>query len=269
MTLTNTPSIGFIGFGKMATAIWQGAQLLPSVKKNNVVFYRRNKEESAKIQTQFPHLQYTSLKQVCQQDVLIFAVKPQQIQKVLNTLPTCQPQCVISILAGTSISNFESHFKPNTPIIRTMPNMPCLIQMGMTAITYNKDVSSEQKKWIETLFATLGQITVVPEKQMNIITGISGSGPGFLYEIADMIAEIGRKNGLNDKLCIQLIAQTMIGAGQTLLKSEQGPHQLIKEICSPGGTTITGLAALRESQAKKGIQAMITTAIQRAKDLSN
>ena len=109
----------------------------------------------------------------------------------------------------------------------------------------------------------------MPENQLDIITGISGSGPGFLYEIADMIAEIGRKNGLNDTLCIQLIAQTMIGAGKTLLNTSKGPHHLIKDICSPGGTTITGLVALRESQAKKGIQAMVTAAIQRVKELSN
>jgi pyrroline-5-carboxylate reductase len=147
--------------------------------------------------------------------------------------------------------------------------MPCLIQAGMTGISYNDATLPDQKEWVQALFSSLGDVAVVPETDIDIITGISGSGPGFLYEIAYSIAQVGKSHGLSDELSLKLIAQTMIGSGKMLLTSNKGPHTLIKEVCSPGGTTITGLTAFRQSNAHEGIQAMVNAAIRRAKELSN
>ena len=148
-----------------------------------------------------------------------------------------------------------------------MPNTPCMIQSGMTGITFNNHVDAEKQDWITRLFSTMGQVSIVSESELDIVTGISGSGPAFLYEIADIIAEVGREQGLNDELSLKLIAQTMVGAGQLLLESAKSPNELINEVCSPGGTTITGLTAFRESRAKDGIRTMVSAAIERARAL--
>ena len=262
-------SIGFVGFGKMATAIWQGAESGATFSGTPALFYRRNTDLSSTIETQFSRLSYANLEAVCQQDCLIFAVKPQQIRDILKILPECRPSLIISILAGTPISVFEGRFGSQPAIARVMPNTPCIIQSGMTGITFNDRVDAEKQDWITRLFSTLGQVSIVSESELDIVTGISGSGPAFLYEIADIIAQVGREHGLSDTLSLKLIAQTMVGAGQLLLESEKSPNELINEVCSPGGTTITGLTAFRESRAKDGIRAMIRAAIERSRDLSH
>jgi len=260
-------SVGFIGFGKMATAIWQGAESGAPFSETPALFYRRNTDISSTIEAQFSQLRYADLEAVCQQDCLIFTVKPPQIREILNVLPECRPSLVISILAGTPLSVFEDCFGSQTAVARVMPNTPCIIQSGMTGITFNSRVDSEKQDWITRLFSTLGQVSIVSESELDIVTGISGSGPAFLYEIADIIAQVGREHGLSDELSIKLIAQTMVGAGKMLLESNQTPASLIDSVCSPGGTTITGLTAFRDSPAKAGIQAMVRAAIERSRAL--
>lgn len=273
-----SPTIGFIGFGQMAQSIWHGVCKNGTLPYASCGFYQRRMDVARQIELEFPTVKFLDLEAVCQADIVVFAIKPQQLPDVLATLPPCRPNCVVSVLAGTPLSSFESAFGTDTPIVRSMPNMPAALQQAMTGIAYgngfhtahmNRVNRDRIRTWIEHLFTCIGDIVIVDELHMDVVTAISGSGPGFLCEIAEMIAEIGRAHGLDATVCQRLIAQTMIGTGHLLRQTDITPAERVTSVCSPGGTTESGLSTLRDLNAKAGIQGMIESAIQRAKFLSS
>ncbi len=260
--------IGFIGFGRMAKAIWAGIHLAQIYTSENVRIYVRDEAKRDDISRTFG-LTTCFLKELLSTcDVLLFCIKPQEIRTFLDTMPLVDSQgkTVISILAGTPLSVFEPYF-PKSGLIRAMPNTPARLQEGMTGLAYHVNVSEQQAHIARVLFGCCGRWVEVAESQLNSVTALSGSGPAFMIEIANALAQAGQAEGLSFETSLELVAQTMIGAGK-LLQQTPSPKKLIQEVCSPKGTTEAGLEALRASNMKDILHALFKATLERANELS-
>lgn len=261
-------TLGFIGFGRMAKAIWAGVETQHLFERHHVQFSVRSPEKRDAIVAHyhFSPVELDYLLTHC--DIILLCIKPQGIQSFLEALPVInfQGKLLISILAGVSISTLEPYF-PEAGIIRAMPNTPARLQEGITALACNEMVSTSQKQLADTLFKACGKVVDVPDARMDIVTALSGSGPAFMYKIADILAKSGESEGLDYATSLKLIAQTLIGAGHMLLKTPS-PQDLINEVCSPKGTTEAGLKAFQNASIAIDLQRVIQASVDRAKELS-
>ena len=191
---------------------------------------------------------------VSKSDIVILCIKPQVMPAVLKGLKNIfGSQLLISIAAGISINFIESGLsRTNIPIVRVMPNMPALIQSAATALCRNSKVSDEDLELCMLLFRNIGKTFVTEEKLLDAVTGLSGSGPAYVFSFIEGLIEAGVKNGLDRRTSRDLTIQTIIGSARMLENSESHPAQLKDMVTTPGGTTASALHVL-ESSGFKGI----------------
>ena len=261
--------IGFIGFGRMAEAIYKG--LVKTDFETRVCFAEKNIERANYIKETYQLNQISIQEVVNSVDLLFFAVKPQGFDEVVNEInkvSQLELPLMVSIMAGISSENIYNAFGSQSKFIRLMPNTPCLLGEGMTGMYSNNNVTIEEKNVVETIFNTLGKTLLVQnEEDLDIVTGISGSGPAFLYQLASYVGGIAKQSSLSESEVITLFSQTMVGAGKMLLETEHSAEHLIEQVSSPGGTTVAGLEVLKKSNVKHDLTAVITAAIERSKEL--
>jgi pyrroline-5-carboxylate reductase len=270
MAVKNNTTIGFIGMGKMAQAIWTGLKNAQLFKHDQAAFFDIS-ANSSNLQEQF-NIKYLKLSELFKfADILIFCVKPQNINNLLLDFPkiNLEKKLLISILAGTAINTFETYLGTQIQMVRVMPNTPALLQKGMSALAFNANVTPEHQELAKQIFQSCGEIELVDENMLNIVTGISGSGPAFLYRLAEIIAQTGVQNGLEYPKSLKLIAQTMVGAGTMLLQSNKTATELIQDVSSPNGTTVAGLAAFDKTKIDTDLPKVIEATINRACELEN
>ncbi|MBT5856223.1 pyrroline-5-carboxylate reductase [bacterium] len=259
--------VGFIGFGKMAEAMYQGMQVAELWESACVVEHSEQRLVDIK---QSYGLEGVTLQDcVASSDVVFFCVKPQQIDGILDQCKDVAPQdkMWVSILAGTPISVFENA-NADMAVCRVMPNTPALVGEGMLAWVANSAVTDTQKKWLSDIFSACGEsMEFAEESAMDVVTGISGSGPAFLYQLADAIASEGVAQGLDYDQALGLISQTMIGAGLMMQASERSPKELISDVSSPNGTTVAGLTKMSDTSITEDIKAVVRAAIDRSRAL--
>jgi pyrroline-5-carboxylate reductase len=261
------PSIAFIGFGKMAEGIYRG--LLSSSLVEDVVFVEQLESRRKEIVNEFG-LRAIKLTDVINFSIIIVCIKPQQIKELLEGFKNSAHSSLwISILAGTPLSTYENYLGKGAACIRVMPNLAVTVCEGMSALACSRGVSESQKEDAVTIFSSVGRALFVPEEWLDIVTGISGSGPAFCYHLADAIAKVGEEKGMDYKTALVLIAQTMVGAGKMLLESNKKPLMLSKEVTSPGGTTAAGLEIFEKSNIGEKLQEVILAAIHRSIELGN
>lgn len=250
--------LGIIGFGNMANAIYENA------KENLSGCYIYDTDQAKKtLIKQNPKQTFTNISEIftfC--DVILFAIKPQQLNNVLSLCPKKTNSLIVSILAGSKISHFQNHFNSPTPIIRVMPNTPIRVQKGCVVYAPNQFCSANHITNLKCLFANSSYMTELKEQYFDTITALSGSGPAFFYKIVDAMAQEAQKNGLNQSEAIRLLAHTMIGAGYMLQK--QNPDTLIQEVSSPNGTTQAGLSIFDQLHIDESLQQVIKASINRS-----
>ena len=263
--------IGFIGMGKMGQAIVKGLLTDRIFPKANISFFDTNESLIKQIEADLGLAALPLTELISISDIILIAVKPQNITKLLDQFNKANltKKLIISILAGTKIQKFENTLGNSCQIIRVMPNTPILLKHGMSAICYNKNVSPEYRKAAKIIFQNLSEIEEIDESLFDTVTGISGSGPAFLYRIADNIAELGAEQGLDYNTALKLIAQTFVGAGKMLLQKEKTPRELISDVSSPNGTTVAGLDYFNQTSIDQEIKKVFQKAILRSKELAS
>ena len=205
-------------------------------------------------------------------EIVVLAVKPQNMAEVLSTIDSQQlrvlkNKLVISIAAGVSLSYLQERL-PGVAIVRAMPNNPCLVGQGMSALTKGKHVSSSQLKKVVTLFKETGEVVEVAEKLMDAVTGLSGSGPAFVYQVIAGLIAGGVAAGLSKDVATKLALQTILGSGETVKQTSKTPDQLTEMVASPGGTTIEGLKILKQKKLKQILTEAVVAAARKSKQLS-
>jgi len=202
-------------------------------------------------------------------DIIILAVKPQTVPIVLSEIgdalrPT---QLLISVAASVSTAFIEKHLATGVPVIRAMPNTPCLLKKGMTGISAGKNASREHLELAKFIFDAVGRTIVADEKHMDAITGLSASGPAFIYIVIESLAEAGVKVGLPRDIATELAAQTVVGAGSMVIETGEHPAKLKDMVTTPAGCTIDGILELEEGGLRVTLIKAVVKATQRAKEL--
>ncbi len=212
-----------------------------------------------------------NLAAVSKADIIFVCVKPQVVQELMEQIrPAVSPdQLVISVAASVSTSQIEKALGGNIPVVRAMPNTPCALGCGMTAICKGKFARSRHVEAACALFDLVGRTVVVDEKHMDAVTGLSASGPAYIYIILESLAEAGVKVGLPRDVATLLAAQTTLGAATVVLQTGDHPALLKDAVTTPAGCTIDGIMELEEGKLRVTLIKAVVKAAQRAKELAS
>ncbi|MBP2240783.1 pyrroline-5-carboxylate reductase [Cytobacillus eiseniae] len=240
--------LAIIGAGSMAEA------LLSGIVKNKLMdskqIWMTNKADHEKLialQNQYGVQTTYDLEAIFQDvDAVILAVKPKDAAEAISYIKSYLKEglLLISVMAGVGIQTIEKLVDPSLAIVRAMPNTSAAIGKSATALAINTKVSPTQLELSLNIFKTVGLTTTVQEDQLDAVTGLSGSGPAYIYYLAEAMEKSAIDSGLEKDVAKELIIQTLIGAAEMLAKSKKEPEQLRKEVTSPGGTTEAGLKIL-------------------------
>jgi pyrroline-5-carboxylate reductase len=206
----------------------------------------------------------------CDADIILLCVKPQVVHDVMAELSghITAEQLLISVAASVPTGAIEKALGINVPVIRAMPNTPCLLNCGMTALCKGKFAEAGHLEAASTLFDVVGRTVVVDEKQMDAVTGLSASGPAYIYIILEALAEAGVKVGLPRDIATLLAAQTTLGAARVVLETGDHPALLKDAVTTPAGCTIDGIMELEEGKLRVTLIKAVVKATQRAKELA-
>ena len=202
-------------------------------------------------------------------ETIVLAVKPQMMSAVLAELrPHVTPkQLLISIAAGVTLSRLAKELPERTRLIRVMPNTPCLIGVGASCYSRGATATAEDAAVVDRLLTSVGKAFEVDEMHLDAVTGLSGSGPAFIYTVIEALADGAAAMGLPPKLALELAAQTAAGAAGMVLQTGQSPADLREQVTSPGGTTLAGLKALEERKGAGAFRAAVEAATRRSIEL--
>lgn len=202
--------------------------------------------------------------------VVVVAVKPQVVGPVLDELRTALPKdaTVVSIAAGVSIASIEERLGAGARVVRSMPNVCALVGEGATALAAGSRATPADMTRCQALFDAVGLTVVVDESLMNSVTGLSGSGPAYVFVIIEALSDAGVKAGLPRSVAQGLAAQTVLGAAKLVTQGDDHPAELKDMVCSPGGTTIAGLHVLESAGLRAALIGAVEAAITRARELS-
>ncbi len=201
-------------------------------------------------------------------DVVALAVKPQVLGHVLTGIaPALEGRLVISIAAGISIPWLAARLPASVRVIRAMPNMPVLVREGAAALAGGSGVREEDLALARSMFEAVGRVVPVEERLMDAVTGLSGSGPAYVFLMIEALADGGVKAGLPRQAAEMLAAQTVLGAARLLLESGEHPARLKDRVASPGGTTIAGLHQLEIGGLRAALIAAVEAATNRSREL--
>jgi len=265
--------IAIIGTGNMGDALVSGLIGSGSSKPMNIICSDVRKDKLEKIKTRYKVRTTTSnLKAVSEADIVIYAVKPQLMASVLNETAKKldMSKLVISIAAGVPLAAMESCIEKDMRLIRVMPNIAAAVKEAATAIAAGAHATKEDVKLAMEIFNSIGRCIFLKENYlMDAITGLSGSGPAYIFLIVDALADAGVKMGLSRQDSLFLSAQTILGAAKLLIETQEHPGQLKDKVTSPGGTAIAGLATLEKGGLRTTLINAVEAATNRSKELGD
>lgn len=264
-----SPTIGFVGAGQMAQALARGfvaAQILPG-QNLFACDPARGAVESFAALIPGSHQVATNEELAQQASVIFLAVKPQVIPAVLSALAgKLAGKLIISVAAGVTLPQLSAGLETDR-VIRVMPNTPALVGQGASAFALGKGATADDEQLTLQLLSAVGQAYRVEEKLLDAVTGLSGSGPAFVFLMIEALSDGGVRMGLPRDLATALAAQTLRGAAEMLLREKEHPGVLKDRVASPGGTTIAGLQALEDRGVRGALMAAVEAATKRSQEL--
>ena len=261
--------VAVLGLGKIGSILLEGL-LEAGLPPGNAVATVRHAERAQTLGAMHPVPVGTDNRAAVRgADVIIVAVKPQNVRELLEEIrgDVTPSQLVISVAASVPTSYIEELLGKPIPVVRAMPNTPSQVGAGMTGICRGKHATEAHLDTARRLFDTVGRTVVVDEKHMDAVTGLSASGPAFVYIILESLAEAGVKVGLPRDVATTLSAQTLLGAAKVALDTGHHPALLKDMVTTPAGCTIDGILELEEGKLRVTLIKAVVKATQRAKEL--
>jgi len=268
---TFSQTIGFLGAGRMATALARGCIQSGLVVAKQLLAADPSEEARQRFVEQVPGSRTTSNNaQVLDgADVVVLAVKPQQMSSVLTDIAgqVDARHLLVSIAAGITLAKLAEGLPPGSRLVRVMPNTPCLVGLGACCYSRSASAGEDDGQLVRQLLESVGRAYEVEENRLDAVTGLSGSGPAFVYRIIEALAEGGSSMGLSNELAVELAALTARGAAEMVLTTGCSPAELRDQVTSPGGTTLAGLDALEKLGGADALCAAVKAATKRSVEL--
>jgi len=264
--------IGIIGAGNMGEAIMKGLLTGPyAYKPKDIIISDVSKERLWFLKKEY-NVKTVSYNEeaVESSDIIILAVKPQNMAPVIfETRKFINPdKLVISIAAGIKTSFIEKHLLGKVPVIRVMPNMPALVQKGISAFCAGKHIKSAHKKTVMQILSNIGSVVEVREGQMDAVCAVSGSGPAYFLFLTEKLIDAGIKNGLSETIAVKLAIETAAGAAAIMSTVKEAPGILRSRVTSKGGTTEAAFKVFEKEGLGKIFEKGVKAAIKRSRELS-
>ncbi len=264
--------IGMIGAGQMATALGQGFLRAGLVAAENLIASDPSEEARQRFgQATGARTTADNCEVAAQCDVVFLAVKPQQMSAVAVGLrgKITPEKLVVSIAAGIRLASLADWLGQDVRAVRVMPNTPCLVGQGACAYSLGGQATAADGQLVEQLLGAVGPVCQVDEKLLDAVTGLSGSGPAFVYVVIEALSDGGVRMGLPRTVATALAAQTVRGAAAMVATTKEHPAVLKDRVASPGGTTIAGLQALEAGGLRAALIAAVESATRRSVELGN
>ena len=197
----------------------------------------------------------------------VVAVKPEDVEGACRAVAGAGTTQVLSIAAGVPIASLEAWLGPDVRVVRAMPNTPALVGAGAAAVAPGTTATEEDLGWAENLLSAVGTVVRVPEHLLDAVTGLSGSGPAYLFLVVEALVDAGVLAGLPRPTSTALVVQTLLGSARLLAETGQGAEALRAAVTSPGGTTAAGLQALEDRAVRAAFSAAVQAAAERSRQL--
>ena len=262
--------VGFIGAGNMAKAIIGGVIKADLFNVNNIMASAKSPETLAAVAREYGICTTTDNEEVAKNsDIIFLCVKPKHFPEVIAGIKdvVSENTLIISIAAGLTLDTLAELFGKDCKLVRVMPNTPAMVGTGMAAITPNANVTAKESEIVEEIFGSLGRARVVKESEMDAVTSVSGSSPAFVYMFIEALADGAVAAGMQRKDAYEFAAQTVMGSAKMVLKTGKHPGELKDQVCSPGGTTIEGVAALEAAGFRSAVIEAVRAAAEKSKEM--
>ena len=252
-----TADIGFIGAGKMGGALIGGLLSKRVFEADRIVACTGSEESRMRVAEEYGIRTVPGPAEVCSESrIIVLAVKPKQVPEVVSEMGDASGKILVNVVAGLTVEQLKSYV-PDVKIVRVMPNHCCMVLEGAMGYCDDGTLTDSERDEVAGILGSVGLAVSVSESEMDIVTGIAGSSPAFIYLVIDAMADAGVLNGLKRDAAIRLAAQSVLGAAKMVLETGKHPDILRDEVCSPGGTTIGGVRELED----RGLRAAMIAAV--------
>ncbi len=264
-------TIAIIGAGNMGTSLLRGILNANLTTNNHIIVSGTRFENLEHIGKKYT-VQHTTnnAKAVRGADVIILCVKAYVVGKVLDEIKSSlkENQLLISIVAGVTIESIQKRVEKNIPVVRCMPNIASTVGQGMTALAFGEFVKDKQQEIAVSIFKAVGETVIVGEQHLDAVTGLSGSGPAYIYMVIESLIDGGVKMGLPRDISTKLAIQTVLGSATLVKESNVHPAILRDQVTTPGGTTINAIHELESHGLRSMLIDAVSIATKRSKELS-
>jgi pyrroline-5-carboxylate reductase len=262
--------IAFLGGGNMAEALIKGLIAAGTAKADQLMAMDVSADRLAHLKKTYGiNTAKSNAAAAREADVIVLSVKPHVVERVLTEISSSvnDKKLVISIAAGIALAKIEKNLRETAHVVRVMPNTPALVLAGAAALSAGDNITNDDLDLAQSIFNSVGTTVVVDEKLMDAVTGLSGSGPAYIFMIIEALSDAGVKAGLPRPLALELAAQTVYGSAKMVLETKEHPGKLRDMVTSPGGTTIEGLHELEKGNLRATLMNAVEAAVARSKEL--
>ncbi len=261
--------IGFIGCGNMAGAMIRGILDQKAALPEDMMASAKSEKTMQRIPAEYGICAVSNEKAARESDVLFLAVKPQFYEEVILQIKELVKEnaIIIAIAPGKTLLWLEETFARPLKLVRAMPNTPALVGEAMTGICPGERVTQEELSYVLSLFESFGRTAVVPERLMDVVTGVSGSSPAYVFLFIEAMADAAVAEGMPRAQAYEFAAQAVLGSAKMVLESGQHPGALKDMVCSPGGTTIQAVRVLEEKGLRSGVIEAVCACVDKARSM--
>ncbi|NHJ21767.1 MAG: pyrroline-5-carboxylate reductase [Candidatus Lokiarchaeota archaeon] len=264
--------LGIIGTGKIGSALLRRLISTNTIDRSKIIIFDIDEDKRNKLSEEYKvEIALNNKELVRSSQYVLIAIIPQVIDSVLKEIGShiTNEQVLISIAAGVSFKHINNFINPDVGLIRIMTNTPALIGAAATAIAHNEYIKDFQIEYVKRLFSAVGMVVDLEERHLDAVTGLSGSGPAYIFIIIEALADGGVKMGLPRSIALKLAAQTLLGSAKLLLETDIHPAALKDMVATPGGTTITAIHELESAKLRATLIRAVEAATLKSKSLNS
>jgi pyrroline-5-carboxylate reductase len=264
--MTVEPRLLVVGGGRMGSALVHGL-LAAQWRPDDIVVVETSPERASDLARELPDVEIRA--DAIPAAGAVIAVKPADGERACRGLAGARIARALSIMAGVPLASLEAWMAPSTAVVRAMPNTPATVGAGVSAIAAGSRATESDLVWAEGLLGAVGRVVRVPEASLAAVTGLSGSGPAYVFLVVEALIEAGRAVGLSAEVSRLLATETLTGAARLLVESGETPETLRAQVTSPGGTTEAGVRVLEDRGVRVAITAAVAAAAERSRQLAH